>query len=57
MAFIRENGVHRDDKDKQWSGALRDFAIVMMKLTFKISSADQKKKRESEDKFMQVYKK
>ena len=54
MAYIRENGVHKDDK--QWSVALRDFALDVMKLTFAVNSSAHTDGNRREDKWMELYK-
>ena len=57
MAYIRENGVHKDDKDKQWSVSLRDFALDVMQLTFAINSAAASEGTRKADKWIDLYKK
>ena len=53
MANIRENGVHKDDK--QWSMAFRDFALDLMKLTFAVNSSAGNDDNSQEDKWMELY--
>lgn len=55
MAYIRENGVHKDDKDKQWSASLRDFALDVMKLTFAINSAAASEGNKRDEKWIELY--
>jgi len=55
MTYIRENGVHKDDKDKQWSASLRDFALDVMKLTFAINSAAAAEGNRRDDKWIDLY--
>ena len=54
MTYIRENGVHKDDKDKQWSASLRDFALDVMKLTFAINSATAAEGNRRDDKWIDL---
>jgi hypothetical protein len=58
MAYVRENGVHKDDKDKQWSVSLRDFALDVMQLTFAINSAAGKRNSEKQthEKWVNLFK-
>lgn len=56
MEYVRENGVHKDNK--QWSVSLRDFALDVMQLTFAINSAAGKRNSETRthEKWVDLYK-